>query len=132
MTENRKNAILILFILLISESYIVPIATIFNQPIFNLYRIRWYLFWYSKFRELSSKCATAVTFFGGMNISSWERTSLKTILQIWCIFFQKIYILVIVIRNSFNIDLYFTVKYFKFLQYLCSNPQQLAFAWDCY
>ena len=46
--------------------------------------------------------------------------------------FKKKNILVTVIRNSFNIDLYFTVKYFKFLQYLCSNPQQLAFAWDCY
>ena len=42
--------------------------------------------------------------------------------------FSKKYILVIVIRNSFNIDLYFTIKYFKFLQYPCSNPQQLAFS----
>ena len=41
--------------------------------------------------------------------------------------FSEKNILVIVIRNSFNIDLYFTVKYFKFLQYPCSNPQQLAF-----
>ena len=37
--------------------------------------------------------------------------------------FSKKYILVIVIRNSFNIDLYFTIKYFKFLQYPCTNPQ---------
>ena len=43
--------------------------------------------------------------------------------------FSKKYMLgIVTIRNSFNIDLYFTIKYFKFLQYPCSNPQQLAFS----